>query len=77
MTADGDITRSGQMSLVHPDLVPGDQVRFPHRRGWRFGVLVGFDGRDAVIAARDGRTRERVPAGTVSPWPPSRGSARP
>lgn len=65
-----DATDAGQMSLAYPDLVPGDQVRFPHRRGWRFGVLVGFDGRDAVIESRDGGRRERISAGLVTPWPP-------
>ena len=65
-----DVTEAGQMSLAYPDLVPGDQVRFPHRRGWRFGVLVGFDGRDAVIESRDGGRRQRIPAGLVTPWPP-------
>jgi len=59
-----------QMSLAYPDLVPGDQVRYPHRRGWRFGVLVGLDGAHAVIAGPDGEHRQRVPASTVTPWPP-------
>ena len=27
-----DVIEAGQMSLSYPDLVPGDQVRFPHRR---------------------------------------------
>ncbi len=62
----------GQMSLVHPDLIPGEQVRFTHRRGWRFGVLVGFDGRDAILTTADGSRRDRVPAATVQPWPPRR-----
>jgi hypothetical protein len=69
MTERWDAT-AAQMSLDHPDLVPGDQVRFPHRRGWRFGVLVGFDGIHAVISTSDGGRPQRVPAGTVSPWPP-------
>ena len=62
----------GQLSLAHPDLIPGDQVRFPYRGGWGFGVLVGFDGRDAVVAAGQDATRRRVPAATVTPWPPER-----
>lgn len=69
MPADPDPAQA-QMSLVYPDLVPGDQVRYPHRRGWRFGVLVGFDGASAVIEGPDGANRQRVPASTVTPWPP-------
>lgn len=61
---------SAQMSLVYPDLIPGDQVRFPHRRGWRFGVLAGFDGAHAIVSTRDARRPERVPAAMVRPWPP-------
>ncbi len=69
MPADPDPTQA-QMSLAYPDLIPGDQVRYPHRRGWRFGVLVGFDGAHAVVAGPDGEQRQRVPASTVAPWPP-------
>lgn len=65
-----DMDAPGQMSLAHPDLVPGDQVRYPHRGGWRFGVLVGFDGRDALVTGPQGQEPRRVPAGIVSPWQP-------
>jgi len=33
-------------------------------------VLVGFDGRDAVVAAGHEAPRRRVPAANVTPWPP-------
>lgn len=69
MTDECDAT-AAQMSLVYLDLIPGDQVRFSQGGGWRFGVLVGFDRADAVIATRDGHQRRRVPAAGVSPWPP-------
>lgn len=59
-----------QLSLAYPDLIPGEQVRYPHRRGWRFGVLVGFDGAQAVVTGPDGVKPQRVPASTVTPWPP-------
>lgn len=65
-----DMDAPGQMSLAHPDLVPGDQVRYPHRGGWRFGVLVGFDGRDALVTGPEGQEPRRVPAGIVTPWQP-------
>ena len=58
------------MSLEHPHLIPGAQVRYPHRRGWRFGVLVGFDGAHAIVTTADGSRRDRVPAATVTEWPP-------
>ncbi len=65
-----DMDAPGQMSLAHPDLVPGDQVRYPQRGGWRFGVLVGFDGRDALVAGPEGEEPRRVAAGIVTPWRP-------
>ncbi len=60
-----------QMSLVHPDLVPGEPVRFTARSAWHFGVLVGIDGTFAVVSTHGGDKRERVPASAVHPWPPT------
>jgi len=69
MAPEPDLAQA-QMSLAYPDLIHGDKVSYPQRHGWRFGVLVGFDGAHAVIAGPDGDHRQRVPASTVTPWPP-------
>lgn len=63
-----------QMSLVYPDLVPGQQVRFPARGAWHFGVLVGIDGTFAVVRTTGADRRQRVPATAVHPWPATYGS---
>ena len=59
-----------QLSLSYPDLVPGETVRWSSRGSWHFGVLVGLDGSDAVVATKQAGKRERVLASAVQPWPP-------
>ena len=56
-----------QMSLVYPDLVPGQQVRFPARGAWHFRVLVGIDGTLAVARTNNADRRQRVQATAVHP----------